>query len=1030
MLRLALALWCSTGLIHGGSALALSASPDPPSPPAAAQDEAEDAYRYLSGLQDRGLHDLVIESARAFLQEHPQSARVDLVRYRLGESLFELGRLGEARESFELLAERRGFERQDEARFRLAQCCLDAGEPRAARTPLERLLSGNAGYLEGPARVLLGEAWLGEGRPEQAEAAYLRVIEGSFGSAEKLDARLGHAWCARERNAPLQALERIDAFLQRAEEDARVPQARLFRAEVLLAAERAQEALQAFEALEATRGTRPMEDQRAIVRGRALSRAQLEQWAAAAGDFEVFASLEPSAELLAEARLLGGAYRVRAGQPGAALKTLQPLDGAEPELWRARAHLDAGDASAARNAARKGLGARPAAELARELQAELGDACSRLGQVDEALLAYAGADTAYCRHAGAALALGSGRFPEAREFALAAVRLDAEGGDHRRPAAWIAAEAALAQGDSRTASPEFAALFQANERDDVGARALARCAWAEWLNGEATAVRELSQRFLKLHPERSEAAEQHFLLARALEAMGEVPQALVHFDAYVQSGEQAHLPECLLRSARLLEGAAAEQRLALLVQRFPEHPLAPEALYDWAEALSARGAFEPAAERYDALLAGHPAHPLTAAARYGRAFCHLELEEPAACADLLERVLTGREATDDGALRLAALELGVWANARADRPQRAEQFARSLFALELSPERALDAVRVAGDALAASGGLAEAQQLYADLAAALTQPAARAEAEAEAAFLALDRQRLDEAEALVRRAQAKAPTSEVVTEAAFFVGEARFDAGQGAQAEALYALAEANPRLAPAALYKAGFSALRDARPQEAEPRLAKLVQGHAGHELFGEGLYLLGESRFRLDRFAQAIAPLERLAKELPRHASLPKALFRLGQCQARVGQAQAAASTLADLKRRFGDFEWLAEGELERGRALAKLDDRRGARAAFEDVLRRDKGVLAARARLELGRLEERDEQWESALEQFLKVAVLFEGTDEAAQALLAAGGVLERLERFEPAAGRYREILERYPESDAAAVATERLADLGTR
>jgi TolA-binding protein len=1018
------------------SALASPAVPAPKAPapyapgPAGIQSDDEDAYRYLAGLQDRGLHDLVVESARAFLKDHPRSTRVDLVRYRLGESLFELGRLSEAREPFEQLAGRRGFERQDESRFRLAQCCLDAGEPRAARTPLERLLSGDAGYLEGPARVLLGEAWLAEGDPAQAEVAYRAVIEGRFGSAEKLDARLGYAWCARERNQPAQALERIDGFLQRAKEDERLPQARLFRAEVLLAANRATEALQAFEQLEATRKTRPLEDQRAIVRGRALSRAQLEQWAAAAQDFDVFAGLEPSAELLAEARLLGGAYRVRAGQPGAALKTLQPLNGAEPELWRARAHLDAGDASAARSAARKGLNARPTAELARELQAELGDACSSLGQIDEALLAYAGADTAYCRHAGAALALGSGRFPEAREFALAAVRLDVEGGEHRRPAAWIAAEAALAQGDSRTASPEFAALFQANERDDVGARALARGSWALWLNDEPQAVRQVSARFLALHAERPEAADQHFLLARAHESLNEVPPALANYEAYLQSGEAEHLPECLLRSARLLEGEASEQRLAQLVQRFPEHPLAPEALYDWAEALSARGAFGPAAQRYDALLSAHPQHALTAAARYGRAYCHLESDEPAACADLLEQVLTGRNATDDANLRLAALELGVWANAQADRAQRAEQFARSLFALELSPERALDAVRVAGDALAAGGQLDAAQKLYSDLAAALTEPAARAEAEAEAAFLALDRQRLDEAEALVRRAQAKAPASEVVTEAAFFIGEARFDAGQGAQAEALYSLAEGNPRLAPAALYKAGFSALRDERPQDAEPRLAKLVQGHAGHELFGEGLYLLGEARFRQDRFAPAIAPLERLAKELPRHASLPKALFRLGQCQARVGQAKAAASTLADLKRRFGDFEWLAEGELERGRALAKLDDRRGARAAFEDVLRRDNGVLAARARLELGRLDERDEQWESALEQFLKVAVLFEGTDEAAQALLDAGGVLERLERFEPAAGRYREILERYPESDAAAVATERLADLGTR
>lgn len=1033
MLQLVLALWLPAAPLVAPAALVQPPSPHAPSikvDPLALQADDEEAYRYLSGLQERGLHDLVVEAAGEFLKEHPRSTRIDLVRYRLGESLFELGRLSDAREPFEALAAKRGFERRNESRFRLAQCCLNAGDARPARIALEGLLKSDPGYLLGPGSVLLGEAWLGEGEPSRAADAYRSVLEGRFSSAEQLDARLGLAWCAREQGQHAEAVQGIEAFLAKAGEDDRVGEARLFRAEMLLAAERPEQARTAFAELKRDLGTRTAEDRRAIFRGLGLALAELGEWKAAADELEGFLKLSPQPERASEARLLCGAYRVRAEDPEAALAHLKSVNSAESFLWQARAQMLRSNPRAAVEAARGGLSRKPTADLSVQLQEELGDAASSVGDVDQALAAYASADTAYARHAGAALALGAQRWPAAREFALAAVRSDAEDGAHRRPAGWIAAEAALAQGDSRTAAAEFGALARADDRDDVGARSLARLSWAEWLNDDAQAAKSIATRFLELHAQRPESADQHFLLGRAHESFGEVQPALENYGAYLKSAEREHRPECLLRSSRLTEPEVAQERLGLLLGEFPGHEYVPEALYDSAELFSAGAEFEQAARRYDALLENHGGHALTAAARYGRAYCYLEADQPRECADLLERVVAGRSATADPSLQLAALELGVWANAQAGRLDRCEQFARSLFALELAPERALDAVRVAGDALKGNQRLEAAQQLYTDLAGVLTDPGARAEAEAEAAFLALDRKRLDEAEALVRRAQAKSPRSEAVTEAAFFVGEARFDAGQGTQAEALYLLATANPRMAPAALYKGGFSALRDERAADAEPRLSQLVKDHAQHELFGEGLYLLGEARFRLERFKSAIEPLERLRKELPRHASLPKALFRLGQCQSRSNQSQAAASTLADLKRRFGDFEWMAESELERGRALSKLDDRRGARAAFEDVLRRDDGVLAARARLELGRIEEREEAWERALDQFLKVAVLFEGTDEAAEALYASGGVLERLERFDAAAGRYREILDSYPESDVAALATERLADLGTR
>ena len=66
----------------------------------------------------------------------------------------------------------------------------------------------------------------------------------------------------------------------------------------------------------------------------------------------------------------------------------------------------------------------------------------------------------------------------------------------------------------------------------------------------------------------------------------------------------------------------------------------------------------------------------------------------------------------------------------------------------------------------------------------------------------------------------------------------------------------------------------------------------------------------------------------------------------------------------------------------------------------------------------------QPEKALGEFLKVAFLFEDVPEVAEALLAAGECLEALNDPSRAADRYREVIDRFPESGAAAQARQKL------
>ncbi len=311
-------------------------------------------------------------------------------------------------------------------------------------------------------------------------------------------------------------------------------------------------------------------------------------------------------------------------------------------------------------------------------------------------------------------------------------------------------------------------------------------------------------------------------------------------------------------------------------------------------------------------------------------------------------------------------------------------------------------------------------------------PRTRAKAAVERAVLLAEADRPEEAAREIEKARAGGGDDPALSEALFRLGEARYARGADAQAIPLYdaAAAEASSPVADRALYKAGFARLRSNDAAGAERCFQKLVEEHAASELLHETLFLLGEAQFRQKRFEPAIANLERVRREAPRHAVMPKVLFRLGLALGELQRWKESAEVLAALVKANPQFPNLAEAELGRGRALGELGDARGARAALERVLALDKGLLAAEAHLELGRIAYAASDLDGALSEFLKVAVLYEGDEEVAEALVLAGRVLEEQKQPDKAQAQYREAAEKHPKARYAAEAKKRLAELGQR
>lgn len=983
-----------------------------------ALDEGDDRYQFLVGLAEKDLLSQVVREGERFLSDFPRHAKAPLARYRLASALFDLDRLPEAAPHFSSLTKRSGFPFTDEVWFRHGQCQLEAGENAVAA--FERVLGSDAEYLHAAATYLCGEAHFAQENFAGAAERYRATLTGEGTDDYAADALHGLTWCSL-RLGEFDAVPGLARqFTQAHPNDPRRIELTFVTGEAHLEAGRAAEALAAFDSV--TGG----EFHAAALRGAGFACAALQDSERATQRFGALTSTYGDGPYAAEAYLHLGIHQLKTGRTGAALKSLGRCDAPEHRgevaYWRGRTHTAREEHGKALASYEAGLALRPNEELATRLSVGRADALFDLGRTDEAAEVYSSAGSDYAMHAAAVAYLREGD-PSAAIRVARPLLDEARGSAYRWPATLTAGEAFFALARYQPAEQAFLLVIGADKDEARLARAHSRLGWCRFYSGDHEGAREHFEGVLERYPASEDAAEARFMAGRCAEALADNEAAATHFAAYLESGDQGHAQEAALRLARFEGGEAAEERLSELLSENTAPELAPQAHYDLAERLAAREDWSTAVQHYRAVTERFPDSDLAPHARYGLAWSLYSLEQFAQSLAVCE-ALWQAEASD---LRLASLELGVWAGRQAGQPAKSDAAFRALLSdLEYEPRR-LAAARIAAAAWVDANELNKAESVFGTLLDQTRDPAVATGACVEGAYLALDLGNLDAAEARLGAAMKLLPGDAGLLEAWFFLGEARFEAGDDAKAALAYDRAAKSPEpvVQSRARYKGGFTYLRLERFDDAAQRFDQVPESS---ELHGESLFLSGEARYRAGRYEDAAEILDRFRKQAPRHDSMPKALFRLGVARVRLEQWQPGAQALTQLIQGHPDFEGKTEADLWRGRALVGLDQKRAARAAFERVAQADRGVLAAQAHIELGRLMlvtgERDE----ALSKFLYVSVLYASSEEVAEANFLAGQVLESRGEIGPAKERYQEAVKDHPEAAFTARCRRRLAELG--
>jgi TolA-binding protein len=1017
----------------------------PQRPPRQGAAAADDQYNYISGLFEKGFHDLVVAESKKFLSSYADHSRAPLVRYRLGQSLFELKKHADARtELLKLEPTPRDFPYATEVTFRIAQCSLELGDAADAAKRFESVMNATgdqAGhYLVPAAAFYAGEARFRTGEFASAAKAYGKAAQSQDAEYSK-NALYGMGWALYRSGEFETAATTFELFLQRHGKDGASGEAQFLLGECRLKQDKPAEALAAFQRVPAG------EWQDDALSASGFACAALKDDAKAAQWFLRLEQSVPDSPLVNEARLHAGIHLQRAGKDDEAAAVLERLlsndpgpFAAEAAYWRGITERRRGGASGAKGAVAwfdKALEAKPEKELAQRIALARADALFDAGDFDGAKEAYAkaGGSSEEATYSAAAAALNGGDFAGATKRAKDFLA--------KYPQGKRAPSANLVLGEALFAQEKWAdalAAFDAAASGEARPRALSRAGWCCFKLGKFADAAPRFQALAKEFPKDERAAEASFLAGRALLRGGDAKSAQAAYEQFFQSFAESEWSDDarydLAQCHRQLGNDEQAQKLLAEVSRGGnkvDPVVARRAALEAAEIHAAAGRHAEALSALAPVLVGDSPREVLRPALYAQAWSAYSLQKHDEANQALMRLFATEEKDAAIAPELAApaLELQV-SVARARKDAAGARAAYDKLA-KLAPEgaRTPESALVAALALEESGDAAGAAALLDDTSKRFPKFEGRDRLLYQRALLLQKAGDDDQAKGLYAKLEKEFDKSPLASRAAFALGEQAYEAGDFDAAMAHYAKAgvEGSP-VADSALYKSGWCDFQKQRFGEAAVKFLQVPEKFEKSPLAGESRYLAGESLFRAGKHERAADVLAEFVKLHPKHEQRSKALFRLGLAQGELGRHDECIDALSKLEREFPEFELKAEADLSLGRALLAKKRTNDALARFDAVIQADRGVLAARAHLGRGDVLFAQGKLDDALGEYLKVSLLFSSAPEVARSLWLAGQCLEQMGDKDKAKARYRELLERYAKSAEAEPARARLKELETK
>ncbi|MEI6500907.1 MAG: tetratricopeptide repeat protein [Armatimonadota bacterium] len=268
---------------------------------------------------------------------------------------------------------------------------------------------------------------------------------------------------------------------------------------------------------------------------------------------------------------------------------------------------------------------------------------------------------------------------------------------------------------------------------------------------------------------------------------------------------------------------------------------------------------------------------------------------------------------------------------------------------------------------------------------------------------------------MLRNTYPQSPAAKRVPEGLFAVGEGLFDKGKYPEAQAAYQrLLDTCPGsdLSDEAQYKIGWSLLKQEKPEAALPFFLQATEQASLPAVAADARFQAG--RLSLDKgdAKQAAAVLEAFLTQYQEAEKAAAALVLLGRADAELKLNDKAAQVYQLVLTRYPKDPVVAEAWLGLARLYREQKATDKALEALGHCLAGATGVVGAEAQYEFAACYQQKGDTKRALEEFLKVAILYPDPRWGARATYEAGQCHEQLGDKESALKDYKLVGRDYP------------------
>lgn len=274
-------------------------------------------------------------------------------------------------------------------------------------------------------------------------------------------------------------------------------------------------------------------------------------------------------------------------------------------------------------------------------------------------------------------------------------------------------------------------------------------------------------------------------------------------------------------------------------------------------------------------------------------------------------------------------------------------------------------------------------------------------------------------------------TSDLATASRIELAELLYEKDGFAEAAALIETALLDKKGDPATLsagqYRLGWCHLKLKKPDLAAASFAAFAAGNPADELAPSALYQAGMAFREVGKLSDASKHFNTLVDKHPKAELASVGLLRLAETQSETGDYDKSSQSYKKFVTAYPKSEYLHLAMFGIGWSHENLKQYDEARSWYRKTIDTTNTVTAARAQFQIGETYFKQQNYEPAAKELLKVDIVYDYKEWSAKALYEAGVCFEQLKRVDDARKQYEQCVKSYGDQAAAALCKKRLAAL---